>query len=128
MPPTDNNLTRSDKRNHWHSTAEYRAFKHEVMIWELSNRAAIQSIKEELRAPLNVHMDLYFERSKILCKNGRTKKMDGPNRIKALHDAISRIIGIDDSEFWQWSGEKHISPNSLNYVTIRISNLEEHHY
>lgn len=55
-----------------------------------------------------IHIDTVFFMlsSRILCKDGKPKRNDTSNRLKALHDAIGQILGIDDSYFWSCSCDK----------------------
>lgn len=46
-------------------------------------------------------IEMWMKRERIYCKNGKIKKMDVSNRIKPLEDAISDLIGIDDSQFFR---------------------------
>jgi len=41
----------------------------------------------------------YFKPHKIVTKEGKPRKIDISNRIKALDDTLSQLIGIDDSYF-----------------------------
>lgn len=56
--------------------------------------------------PLAVHVDFGFEYSRLISKKGTFKVVDVSNRLKALHDAISRALLIDDSMFVQISARK----------------------
>lgn len=40
-----------------------------------------------------------FHKSRLYTKDGRIKKLDTSNRIKPCHDAISMVLGLDDSRF-----------------------------
>lgn len=59
------------------------------------------------KAVLEVNATFYMEHRSIRCKDGRPKRNDTSNRLKALHDALSDIVlGIDDSYFWNGTFKK----------------------
>lgn len=56
--------------------------------------------------PLHFHVDLGFERSRIISKKGTFKRMDVSNRLKAIHDCFATALLIDDSMFIEVSARK----------------------
>lgn len=98
---------------------EYKAFQHEVTIYELTNRLDIFSARNELKgSSFQVHFDMYFTKEKIYCKDGRVKKFDHHNRIKALADALAKVLHIDDSLFFHVSCTKRIGEKNLVDITL----------
>lgn len=55
-----------------------------------------------------MHVDTVFFmlRGRILCKDGTPRRNDTSNRLKALHDVLAEILGIDDSFFFSGSYDK----------------------
>ena len=91
---------------------ELNAFKKSFASWQLNNIAAIQSAREFIKnvtasgAMLQVDTYACFPTSELWTIKGMPKKMDGTNRIKALHDSLSDALGLDDCRFWKSSVEK----------------------
>ena len=56
-------------------------------------------------------------------KEGKVRKADGMNLDKLLYDAISERLGIDDSCFFKWGGEKIQSPT--NYCMVKIKEIKD---
>ena len=69
-----------------------------------------------------IHVDtvFYMLRGRILCKDGNPKRNDTSNRIKALHDALAKILGIDDSYFFSGSYDK-LGVEDENKVGVDIT-------
>lgn len=62
-----------------------------------------------------------FPGTSLWTLKSQAKKMDGTNRIKALHDCLAEVLQVDDSWFWQGSFEKLESrkPDPWCFVTIK---------
>jgi Holliday junction resolvase RusA-like endonuclease len=95
---------------------------------ELDNGRRLTTL---VRSKQFIHIDtiFYMHRSRILCKDGSPKRNDTSNRLKALHDALAQILGIDDSYFWSVSADKvAVDDESLVGVdiTMVISEYKEH--
>jgi Holliday junction resolvase RusA-like endonuclease len=102
--------------NEAYATGKYgRRFKSKVMrLWERemdrwalepSNSILIQKTRNSLKGlkkteRLGVACVFWFEKSRIVCKDGSSKRLDLDNRAKATLDKLSKLIGIDDSRFW----------------------------
>jgi Holliday junction resolvase RusA-like endonuclease len=54
-------------------------------------------------------------------KEGKVRKADGMNLDKLLYDAISERLGVDDSRFFKWSGEKIQS--DTDYCMVKIKEI-----
>ncbi len=50
---------------------------------------------------LGIQCTFWFEKSRVLCKDGSSKKLDLDNRCKAILDKVSKLIQVDDSRFWK---------------------------
>ncbi len=90
---------------------EYRTYEGAVYAWLVGNQEQIKAIRGFVKdiGYHVIHIDAVFHMlaSSIICKNGKPKKNDTSNRLKALHDVLAKyIIGIDDSFFWSGSFSK----------------------
>jgi len=122
MPPSTNHLYASIKtrgRIIRVKSQEYKSWEKEFFAWSVVYRAQIKAVKEwaleQTSRNCTIRLDRYFWfcRSDIVCKDGTPKKLDVTNRIKAIDDAIAKLIGIDDS--WYWSG--YISKNEKPFAS-----------
>lgn len=55
---------------------------------------------------LEFHSVFFFKQKKIFTLEGRPQKLDTSNRIKALHDVVSEMLGVDDSMYFRIFAEK----------------------
>ena len=122
MPPSSNHQYKSFVRHgkiiHVCSP-ELVAFKNEMKDWSNFNRGWLKRAKADFQGhPLFIKTFFYFERSRVLTKNGKMKKLDVSNRLKALHDAFAGAIGIDDSQFVRIYASKSVA--SIEKVDIEI--------
>lgn len=116
MPPSANNLYATIwKTKRRIKTKEYNVYEQMMNLWasthpqQLSNaRQLTLNIKQN--QALKVDRTYWFPREKVLTKQGKPKRNDTSNRIKALDDAVSALIAIDDCFFWDGSFEKQIVP------------------
>jgi len=90
------------------ASPKLKAFKVEFGVWMLLNRFGLKAASAALsgEGPLAIHCDFFFGRRALYTKDGRLKKMDVSNRLKALHDAMGDALGIDDSRFTEISARK----------------------
>lgn len=91
--------------------------------WLLSNKDAIKSAREsivEWKKPLSISMVVAFKRERLVTRDGRLKRLDVTNRIKAIHDLMSDALGIDDSLFISCPTEKVVADNYEEQVVICI--------
>lgn len=110
LPPSSNNMYATVGKRRIKSV-QMRQFESAVLRWSYARRKGIDWMMaafKDLEATEAIRIDatFYFERSRILCKDGTPKRNDTSNRIKALHDVISELTGIDDSWFWSGSFDK----------------------
>jgi Holliday junction resolvase RusA-like endonuclease len=71
------------------------------------------------RLYLDVHCLFLFEESKVFTKDGRPKKMDTSNRLKAIHDCLADYLQIDDCYFFRISAEKWFA-NDRHTATVDV--------
>jgi len=110
-----------------YKTKAYTTFENDAWIWSLKHAPQVRMARQICQSLgpgrfLLVHMDFFFEQGKILTKIGTPKKLDTSNRIKATEDALAKILGIDDSWFWNGQQTKNISkhPAFGEYTDIRM--------
>lgn len=67
-----------------------------------------------------------MKKKSILKKDGTPKRNDTSNRIKALEDVLSKLLGIDDKWFWAGTYDKRPTPNPAlpEHVDIRLELYE----
>lgn len=116
MPPSVNRLHRAVKGRVIKS-AEYRSYENEVRTWMLTHQKELQKARDlcqKVSALKFVHIDTIFEfhKSAILTKENKPKRNDTSNRLKALHDVLAAILGIDDCYFWSGNFDKTVIPDS----------------
>lgn len=76
-----------------------------------------------------MHVDFYFHKSRIFSQKNLPKKFDHTNRLKALHDTLSRILQFDDSYLFSVSADKSIiddsKPESLRIFLgpVKVNNI-----
>lgn len=110
LPPSENQLYRNVPRVGRVSTQEHKNYKRECESWALANkryREAFQQIYSEYQNYV-VKVDSYFvmKHERLWTKDGRAKKIDASNRIKASNDELAKFLGVDDRAFFSVSGEK----------------------
>lgn len=131
LPPSVNRLyeRRGGPGRGMKKTAEYVEYLAAVESWRLQRLDRVARMRRDLSAWLRanptgrLHVDAHFRfrRGAVLCKDGRPKRNDTENRLKALLDAVAGLIGCDDSLFWSGSFDKAPVPeNGWPSVTVRI--------
>lgn len=104
VPPSSNKLY-SSFRGRLIKSKDGRDYDNKVQTFVLLNKRKIESFKKHVnllleRGPyLSITTVFVMHKSKVLTKQGRLKKIDVSNRLKALHDAFARAMGIDDCVF-----------------------------
>jgi Holliday junction resolvase RusA-like endonuclease len=112
-------------------SAEYQRFKRKVKKWvdnfgpDLLQSGEYQELQQLIdikHYPIKLKLELTFHvnRTKIVCKDGRTKRYDTSNRVKAVEDAIFGILDIDDKHVWKVTAEKVVIEGD-SYVTAKVS-------
>lgn len=126
IPPSSNNqymiVKRGRKMLHVPSKelTEYKLKMNNISILDPD----FKSFKDTIRGwvergyVLEIRAQFYFKHNRIFTKDSRVKKMDVSNRIKALHDSLSAILGVDDSFFFQIFAEKICCDPDLEEMVI----------
>lgn len=63
----------------------------------------------------------YFE---LFTKEGLPRRMDGTNRLKALHDCMAELLEIDDSWFWDAEVRKRVTKRETPWCVMRFFPVE----
>lgn len=146
MPPSDNKLKtpaliRGKPRSR--ESSEYSAYKFAALIWSKKNHEAIEKAREftlQCQPGWAIKIDrvFWFKADSVICisdgKKGSTTRAGDPkrndtfNRIKALHDVFSALLGLDDKWFWAGNTEKKIlsHPAFPECVDITLSLVDMH--
>ena len=104
FPPSVNQIYATIGRRRV-ATRELKQFKNEVNLWALKYRKELRELRtslcEEIKQgkwiKIDLHLCLPFK--KIWNLKGGVKIYDAANRVKASHDALSEVLGLDDKYF-----------------------------
>ncbi|MFI5405196.1 MAG: RusA family crossover junction endodeoxyribonuclease [Nitrososphaerales archaeon] len=124
IPPSVNHMYRTLPNYRRCKTKYLLDFEKDFELWVLLNKEAINTARKEIKDSKYLKLDLrfYLKRPTLFCLNNTVKKMDISNRIKAVEDAVSNLLGIDDSLFFQVSASKEVADKVG--VTATITPLE----
>lgn len=94
---------------------EMKKWARAFQFWSLENSPQVRVAKAQFGEPrkghyIQIDCDFFFKYEQIFCLDGKVKKMDSSNRIKPIHDAISALIGVDDSMFFSGTFNKKLAP------------------
>jgi len=119
LPPSANGLHKSFVRKGSRKVVRvksdaYNRYIRQMSHWKMNNFKGIPGLRKWIEKhnqgpePLRLWVERQFmlHRSTIWTKKNTVKKFDVTNRIKALDDEISKLIGLDDSHIWGGSEEK----------------------
>lgn len=73
---------------------------------------------------LKVETFAFFPYFDLFTKEGMPRKMDGTNRLKALHDCMSEILEVDDSWFWDSAVYKRVDRKDRKFCVMRFYPVE----
>lgn len=134
IPPSANSLHFNRKETGGFGrgrTSAYQNYLNQMRIWSNLNQHSLslaRAITLDLRPgqALRIDQAFFFTKESILSKSGVPKRNDVFNRIKALHDALSQLLGIDDKMFWEGYTTKRLVPNEMlpPYCHVRIRVVE----
>jgi Holliday junction resolvase RusA-like endonuclease len=93
----------------------------EVRHFKMALKLACPVMKFSCPEP-RLSIEIAYYSPKWICKNSKIRKADGMNLDKAVYDAISEKIGIDDSHFFKWAGIKVLSQEE--YTEIQVTEIE----
>lgn len=100
LPPSSNQLYASVNGRLIKST-EGRKYDASVEMYGLREFKILDQFKELVKPTDVFHVDMYFVfmRDRLISKKESIKRLDATNRLKASHDGLSKILGIDDCRF-----------------------------
>lgn len=130
MPPSSNNqyatIIRHGRPYHVPS-AKLKVFQKEMARYGIEHSSMLPFYRDKVQYWLNdekfleVRVVFFFKKSQLFTLKDKPKKLDVSNRLKALHDMLSQLLGVDDSLFFKIAAEKTISDNGSEYCYIEIS-------
>lgn len=114
IPPPDNNLyinLNFRGRGGRVKSSGYKVYMREFEIWELEHHLHLLEVRKALESTkeLGIEIEFKFSRKSLYCLDGRIKRMDLTNRLKAFMDCLSKAIGVDDSYFFEVTCKKIIT-------------------
>jgi hypothetical protein len=131
IPPSSNHIYVTDwRRKIRFKTAEAKAFEfqffEEVVPKYLPWLSQMDDVEKDDSLIFAARLDFFFPMSEVLNKGflerfvkgkkkgqrkakTRYKKMDTGNRFKLVDDCLARMLGVDDSHFWDTGGRKFIA-------------------
>lgn len=120
MPPSDNDIQRSAKTGYRYDTDEYKLFKHAITVWEMLHRQGLKEVRASIQdwKYIGLEIGLEFPESALFNKQGGIKRLDATNRLKALCDALSKLLERDDSHFWEVLVFKQVGKMSRCHVKV----------
>ena len=130
LPPSSNNqyfLARRGSKTYHVPSDELKLFKVKMNGYPVLNGNLFKMNKSIVKSwisdsyALECRIMFFFKKERVFCKDGRPKKMDVSNRLKALHDQLATLLEIDDSWFFKIYAEKCVAEGNLNeesYVEI----------
>lgn len=100
LPPSSNQLYAS-VRGRLVKSQEGRKYDNLIQLYKLKKFRDLERITHAFTDAdvLNIETIFVFARKRIVGQKGQIKKLDASNRIKQLHDGLSKLIGIDDCRF-----------------------------
>lgn len=129
MPPSSNNqyiLVRRGGKTFHVPSAKLKAYQNTMNSYPYRMKSFPSDQKRisewiQLGYKLEVNALFLFHRKSLFTVDGRVKKMDVSNRLKALHDSLAKLIGVDDSTFFRVSAEKsEIDAEKPESVIVKI--------
>lgn len=129
LPPSENILYRNVPRVGRVATKELKQYREECKIWEYQNKAAAETFKNMcFKHWSNTSMfqfDYFFimKKERIFTKDGRPKRLDVANRIKAMQDSLCNILGLDDKHIFSSYIEKLVGEKECVHIEIKPHSL-----
>lgn len=113
--PSVNAAYATGKYNRRFKTKEMRDWEKQMDVWASSvgSKTSLREAKAQLKSistkyTFEIALTFLFEKGRILCKDGSSKRLDLDNRAKAILDNLSEKIGIDDCRFWKINLTKQV--------------------
>lgn len=108
IPPSDNSLFPTHRDGVRRKSKDYIIWLREMDAWAWMNRAVIKEARElgKLKPLLRIEILLKCPASTFWTQKGTVKRFDLQNRSKAILDALSKIMELDDSHVWELKMQK----------------------
>lgn len=129
LPPSSNNMYANARRGGRMKSAKMRLWERDFAVWALENAQALARARQLLKLRLTagsvlaINSTFFFQRSRILCKDGTPKRNDTSNYLKALHDALAEALQIDDAWFFDGMMRKRPVTGESESVTVDVEVL-----
>lgn len=144
IPPSDNELKKPVRRFKkgvarelnrrvltFTDSDEYIAYRSAVNLWRMKNFNQYSDDFAKIIAwtragqPIGIQMDIRVYQSRLFTLEGKIRKWDATNFVKAFHDTFSEMLGFDDSLFFDCRQRKVEIPTSkAECLYIRIAPIE----
>lgn len=112
-------------------SSAYIEFKSAVNIWRMKNFNQYSEDFAKIIAfgragrPLGIEMDLRVHHDRLFTAEGKVRKWDVTNYIKAVNDTFSELLGFDDSLFFECAQRKVEIPETRGEcIYLRIGPIE----
>lgn len=139
LSPQSNNMYRNLRFGGRVKSTELKQFERAVCVWADKREPLLKTIRTELelvvarREWIRVHTFFCLPHRMIFTKGKKAKsvfqKWDASNRIKATHDALSTVLGLDDRHFAVGAAEKvltEVEPYTLIVLESATIISDEH--
>ncbi len=131
LPPSSNSLYRNIKNGRAGQlgrakTEKYKLYCDDVAMWAIVHGKTLKRTRSEVNDLLLIHKTLQIDatfciaESRCYSKDGKIKKIDTFNHIKALHDQLSEVLWVDDRFFWDGNVRRQPCDKKSERVIIRI--------
>lgn len=121
MPPSENQLYAGKFRRF--STKVHKDFKSTVESWANMNQIAQARAIAAKYETFRVERHFHWPKTKIRTKSGKIRVFDVANRIKAVDDAVFKLLGIDDCRIFEGTEKKcEGDMEFVNYLVFPIGN------
>lgn len=126
MPPSTNHMYITLRNGMKFPSPELKAFQAEME----TRRKGYPDQNERFPSqgePLSLELQFFLNAGRLLKKDGTTKRWDVSNRIKAMEDAVAKLIGVDDRHFWEVYAAKRVTtgPERVEARVYRIKSFEK---
>ena len=131
LPPSDNhlyiNVNWGRGRASRVKSPEYKAWSETFDLCTRVHTKLCEDFiaKEASESPLlAITMALRMPHNRWFIKKGTPRRIDAQNRVKSICDALSKLLGVDDSYFWDVRIFKEIAPeNAPDSLHISIKRV-----
>ena len=126
MPPSVNSAYTGKERRV--KSYSYSLYESTLEYWCLANQRTIKKVRSHYsrcKMPIAIVLVFKFDTNKILKKSTQAKsaikELDTSNRVKLIEDAISSLIDIDDSYFFDLLPMKRTGKNTVDVYALDLT-------